>query len=64
MGVKEYKEEYNRRFNNEDIIYLPINIGENPAFICQTPEIYKQIIEIERLDKKFSHCTIRFQALQ
>lgn len=52
MSVKEYKEEYNRRFNNEDTIHLPINIGKNPAFICQTPEIYKQVIEIERLDKK------------
>lgn len=52
MGVKEYKEEYERRFNDENTIHLPINIGENPAFICQTPEIYKQIIEIERLDKK------------
>lgn len=52
MGVKEYKEEYERRFNDENTIHLPVKIGENPAFICQTPEIYKQIIEIERLDKK------------
>lgn len=52
MGVKEYKEEYERRFNDENTIHLSVNIGENPAFICQTPDIYKQIIEIERLDKK------------
>lgn len=52
MGVKEYKEEYERRFNYENTIHLSVNIGENTAFICQTPEIYKQIIEIERLDKK------------
>ena len=51
MGVKEYKEEYERRFNDENTIHLPVKIGENPAFICQTPEIYKRIIAVERLDK-------------
>ena len=51
MGAKEYKTEYESRFNAEDTIHLSVNIGENAAFICQTPEIYKQIISIERLDK-------------
>lgn len=51
MGVKEYKEEYERRFNDENTIHLSVSIGENPAFICQTPEIYKRIIAVERLDK-------------
>lgn len=51
MGVKEYKTEYESRYNAEDTIHLSVNIGENAAFICQTPEIYKQVISIERLDK-------------
>ena len=51
MGVKEYKTEYESRYNDDDTIHLSVNIGENAAFICQTPEIYKQIISIERLDK-------------
>ena len=51
MGVKEYKTEYVNRYNAEDTIHLSVNIGENAAFICQTPKIYKQIISIERLDK-------------
>jgi len=51
MGAKEYKEEYESRFNSGDTIHLPVSIGNNPAFICQTPEIYKRIIAIERLDK-------------
>ena len=51
MGAKEYKDEYEHRFNSEDTIHLPVSIGDNPAFICQTPEIYKRIIAIERLDK-------------
>ena len=52
MGTNEYKEEYERRFNDENTIHLSVNIGGNRAFICQTPEMYKQIIAIERLDKK------------
>lgn len=52
MGVKEYKEEYERRFNDEYTIRLPVKIGDNSAFLCQTHEILKRIIAIERLDKK------------
>ena len=54
MGVKDYKEEYEYRFNDENTIHLSVNIGDNTAFICQTPEIYKRIISIERLDKNVS----------
>lgn len=54
MGVKEYKEEYERRFNDENTIHLSVNISDNPAFICQTPELYKRIIAVERLDKNVS----------
>lgn len=54
MGVKDYKEEYEYRFNDENTIHLPVNIGDSTAFICQTPEIYKRIISIERLDKNVS----------
>lgn len=51
MGTKEYKAEYENRFNDENTIHLSLSIGDNPAFICQTPDIYKTIISIERLDK-------------
>lgn len=54
MGVKDYKEEYEYRYNDENTIHIPVNIGDNTAFICQTPEIYKRIISIERLDKNVS----------
>ena len=54
MGVKDYKEEYEYRYNDENTIHLPVNIGDSTAFICQTPEIYKRIISIERLDKNVS----------
>lgn len=52
MGYKGYKEEYERRFHDADTIHLAVMIGDYPAFLCQTPELYKQIIAIERLDKK------------
>lgn len=51
MGANEYMTEYVNRYYAEDTIHLSVNIGENAAFICQTPDIYKQIISIERLDK-------------
>ena len=51
MGAKEYKDEYNSRYNADTTIHLNVTIGIDAAFICQTPEIYKQIISIERLDK-------------
>ncbi len=52
MNEKEYKQEYERRYNDSNALHLNVNIGDYPAFICQTPEIFKQIISIERLDKK------------
>ncbi len=52
MGAKEYNQEYERRFNDEDTVRLPVTIGDNQAFICQIPELYKLIIDIERLDKE------------
>ena len=51
MGAKEYKDEYNSRYNADTTILLNVNIENDSAFICQTPELYKQIISIERLDK-------------
>lgn len=51
MGAKEYQDEYNSRYNADTTIHLNVTIGNDSAFICQTPEIYKQIISIERMDK-------------
>ncbi len=43
-----YEAEYERRFNDENTIHLDIDIGEHSAFICQTPELLRLIISIER----------------
>ncbi len=44
--AQNYIAEYENRFNNEDNIHLGVNIGEHPAFICQTYGILKFIISI------------------
>lgn len=43
-----YKSEYEKKFNDEDTIHLDIEISGNPAFICQTKEVFGSIISIER----------------
>ncbi len=43
-----FNTEYNRRFHDEDTIHLDIKIGEHDAFVCQSAEIFKLIISIER----------------
>lgn len=48
----KYKEEFEKRFNSSDTMHLNFNIGDNPAFFCQSPEIYKLIVSIERTDKE------------
>lgn len=52
---EKYKEEYEKRFNSSDTIRLDFKIGNEQAFVCQTPEIMKLIISIERTDKKISN---------
>ncbi len=43
-----FNSEYEKRFNGENTIHLDIKIGEHPAFICESTEIFKLIISIER----------------
>ena len=43
-----FNTEYNKRFHDEDTIHLDIKIGEHDAFVCQSAEIFKLIISIER----------------
>lgn len=40
--------EYDSRFHDEDTIHLGIKIGEHAAFVCQSAEIFRLIISIER----------------
>ena len=48
IDKEAYKSEYEKRFNDEDTVHLDIEISGNPAFICQTKEMFDSIISIER----------------
>ncbi len=48
----KHKSEYEKRFNDSSTIHFDIKIGNYPAFICPTPDIYKKVVSIERTDKK------------
>lgn len=50
--VENYKKEYELRFNDDNTIHLDISVGGNPAFVCQTVDIYKALLSIEKTDKK------------
>lgn len=43
-----FNAEYDKRFNDENTIHLDIKIGEHSAFVCESAEIFKLIISIER----------------
>ena len=49
-----FNAEYDKRFHDEDTIHLDIKIGEHSAFVCQSAEIFKLIISIERTNNKVS----------
>lgn len=49
---EHYRKEYELRFTDKETIHLNLNIGEEPAFFCQTVEIYKILLSIEKTDKQ------------
>lgn len=49
-----FNAEYDKRFRDEDTIHLDIKIGEHSAFVCQSAEIFKLIISIERSNNEIS----------
>lgn len=50
--IESYKKEYERRFNDENTIHLDISVGGHPTFVCQTVDMYKTLLSIEKTDKK------------
>ncbi len=43
---------YKDRLASQDTVVLDINIGDHPAFYCMNAEVYKLILQTERLDKE------------
>lgn len=52
IDENQYKETFHERFSDKDTLHLDIEINGNKTFIVQTPELYKTIISIQRIDKK------------
>ena len=52
---KNYLNEYEKRYNDDETIHFDFSIGKNSAFIYQSTTILKAIIEIERIDKKIQN---------
>ena len=55
--------EYDKRFQDEDTIHLDIKIGEHSAFVCQSAEIFRLIISIERTNNKISQICNRLPGI-
>lgn len=49
-----FNAEYDKRFNDENTIHLDIKIGEYSAFVCESAEIFKLIISIERTNNSIN----------
>ena len=49
-----FNAEYDKRFHDENTIHLDIKIGEYTVFVCQSAEIFRLIISIERTNNAIS----------
>lgn len=49
-----FNAEYDKRYNDENTIHLDIKIGEHSAFVCESAEIFKLIISIERTNNSIN----------
>ena len=43
-----YAAAYEKRFHDPDTVHLDLCIGENPAFFCQTTDLYRRMLSVER----------------
>lgn len=55
----EWQAEYNRRYNSETAVLLNFSIHDKPAFYLETPELLKQIIKMQRIDKQIHELVIK-----
>lgn len=47
-----YEKSYQERFNSDYALHVNIKIGDWPAFFVTTPEVYKLMLSIQKMDKK------------
>ena len=51
------RKEYEARFNAKETIHLGFKVAGSEAFCCMDPEIYRLIIQSERLNKQIDEIT-------
>lgn len=52
QSTEEYEKLYNSRFNSDEAVHIDLPIHRSPAFFLRTPDLYEQIIRINKLDRK------------
>ncbi|MGN0967739.1 MAG: Fic family protein [Oscillospiraceae bacterium] len=55
QNQEEYEKVYHARFQSEYAVRLNFTVGEHQAFFVQTPEIYKMMADILRMNKAISN---------
>ena len=51
QSTEEYEKLYNSRFNSDEAVHIGLPIHGFPAFFLRTPDLYEQIIRINKLDR-------------
>ena len=52
QSTEEYEKLYNSRFNSDEAVHIDLLINGSSAFFLRTPDLYEQIIRINKLDRK------------
>ena len=52
QSTEEYEKLYNSRFHSDETVHIELLINGSPAFLLRTPDLYEQIIRINKLDRK------------
>ena len=51
QSTEEYEKLYNSRFYSDEAVHIDLPINGSPAFFLRTPDLYEQIIRINKLDR-------------
>lgn len=51
QNTEDYLQLYNERFSSSEAVHIDFLIRNSPAFFLRTPDLYEQIIRINKLDR-------------
>ena len=55
QNKKDYEQMYQQRFHSEYAVHLDFEVGGNPAFFVQTPEVFQMLTNILRMNTAVSN---------